>query len=360
MTEQGSIGSDDLNTSRSLSNNVNYKELVIVNELVCYATFYRKNHARKSIEDIIIQYFSTDEILIAKDVIFKEFSANLEKPVNRRKEIDSKNIGDIMDGLDKLDAAGINVIATAKNLSRLPRCSPGDIIEVSILERLSLLEAKMSNVVKVVSDVKADNIMTTDKVTELVKKQVWPLPCNERQSATTSDVDPGDGAGRVPSEMENVTPPGNQTTMKAGPWGDAGRVRRLKEGDFQIPRAHAKKAARAATARRATIVTGTCTTGTVSGAPPPSRDFFISRIDKSTSIDTLRDDIESKGVAVRGLVKLNKDESKMDSYKLSVSVVNVQAIYKPEFWASGIQVRKFFNRNKNSNDNLNDNNRNTN
>ena len=300
-----------------------YKQTVIINEIIAYATFHKNLYPRKAIEDIILQFYSNKEINEAKTILFKEFG---EKRVNRRK--DPKNVADIFDCLDKLDAAGIEVVAAARNMNRIPRCSPGEMLQLSVLERLSLLEAKMTNVEHAVTEVKVETLLTKDK------KNDFPALDEKRPS---SEVKCWSDVARVQRliQDEPLTEP-----------------RRGNDDDgFQIPRAQAKKAARKSTAvrpstgRRTTVVTGTSNSSNVTGAPPPSRDFFLSRIAKSTTSEALKNEIETKGVIVRELVKISRDESKMDSYRLMISVDNVSTIYQPEFWASGIQIRKFFKRN---------------
>ena len=93
--------------------------------------------------------------------------------------------------------------------------------------------------------------------------------------------------------------------------------------------------------RKKRVVKGRATNQTLKGAPPPSREVFIYRVDKEATCDELKQYVESGHVAVRDLVVMSHEHAMFKSFKLTISVADLSKIYDEDFWPDGIMVRRF-------------------
>ena len=76
-------------------------------------------------------------------------------------------------------------------------------------------------------------------------------------------------------------------------------------------------------------------------APVPSRDFFVYRVHRDDDVPQLSSYISKQGISVRDIVKKNHDDSKFNSFKVSVPVHDADKIMSADFWPSGIYIRQW-------------------
>ena len=107
------------------------------------------------------------------------------------------------------------------------------------------------------------------------------------------------------------------------------------EQDFQYQSQYQKRL------KRQKIVTGKATTGRIRGAPPPSRDIFVYRLNSDTVDDDMLAYLHDNSVDVRDLICMSHEDSKFKSYKVTVSVTDMNRVFNEDFWPSGVRVRKF-------------------
>ena len=93
--------------------------------------------------------------------------------------------------------------------------------------------------------------------------------------------------------------------------------------------------------RQRTKIHGSNDTSVVSGAPPPKRDYFLSRIVKSTEDDVLRQFIVDSGIGLVDLRLVSNENAKFKSYKLSVSLDDRDKIWSPNLWPKGSCIEKW-------------------
>ena len=82
----------------------------------------------------------------------------------------------------------------------------------------------------------------------------------------------------------------------------------------------------------------------VKGAPEPSRDLFIYRVDTATALEDLKQYIVDHGFAVRSLEMMSKPDAQWKSFKLTVPRSQFDSLFDSNVWPEGICVRRFFNR----------------
>ena len=76
-------------------------------------------------------------------------------------------------------------------------------------------------------------------------------------------------------------------------------------------------------------------------APVPSRDFFVYQVHRDDDVPQLSSYISKQGISVRDIVKKNHDDSKFNSFKVSVPVHDADKIMSADFWPSGIYIRQW-------------------
>ena len=95
--------------------------------------------------------------------------------------------------------------------------------------------------------------------------------------------------------------------------------------------------------KRPTVIVGKgSSSASVKGAPEPSRDAFLYRIDKETNSENLVDYLSDKNITVRQVVCMSKQESAFKSFKITVAVSNFSALFDPNLWPEGVRIRKFY------------------
>ena len=93
---------------------------------------------------------------------------------------------------------------------------------------------------------------------------------------------------------------------------------------------------------------------TLRGAPPPTRDFFVSRVcigDK----EGIKELIEANGIKVYNIDKMSNYLAKFKSFKVKISVLDIDKIMNENMWPNGMQCMMWKNprRSYNNNDNVN-------
>ena len=107
--------------------------------------------------------------------------------------------------------------------------------------------------------------------------------------------------------------------------------------EFQYPSFYRRKMR-----RKTKTVTGQADNVRLKGAPLPSRDIFVFRVDRYATEDELKGFIIDNGVPVRELTCVSHADAKYKSFKLTVSVKDVEKVFDEDFWPCGIMVRRYF------------------
>ena len=82
-------------------------------------------------------------------------------------------------------------------------------------------------------------------------------------------------------------------------------------------------------------------TGSFRGAPEPSRDLFIYRVDKDSTDDDLKTHIEASGINIRLLQCVSHSDAKFKSYRLTVAASQYGELFKDEMWPDGVNIRRY-------------------
>ena len=90
-------------------------------------------------------------------------------------------------------------------------------------------------------------------------------------------------------------------------------------------------------------ITGCKKSSKITGAPQPSRDLFVYRVERGTTVRDIDEYLKENDIKCRSVKKVSKDEAKFASFKVEFSVEQFKTVLEPEMWPEGVHVRKFFN-----------------
>ena len=109
-------------------------------------------------------------------------------------------------------------------------------------------------------------------------------------------------------------------------------------------------------ARRRKPITGTrAAMGKLKGAPEPSRDLFVYRVDKLVTDEDISSYLSDNGVEVRAIKLVSNSESRFASFKVELKVSDINKVLASDFWPEGICVRRFYTRRAGNQGNENEN-----
>lgn len=139
---------------------------IIVDELLTFIISYNSNSNVENIKKSVISFYSPEEIIESKKLLWSVCSDKLENYVER-KSTDKRtsaeaNFYDIINAINNLDADDNVPQFAAVNLNKIPKFIPEELNTLSIINRLNFLENKF----QVNSDILADH---SNKLFELSK-----------------------------------------------------------------------------------------------------------------------------------------------------------------------------------------------
>ena len=150
----------------------------VVNELLCYSQFHLKITIKKNIIEAVGRHFSLDEVVAAKDCLCGVFSnqPTLKLKLKNRRNTTNKMkadsiIEDIINAMIDIDQKGGTTNFVARNIDRLPRCDPKDIDPYANLQRLLVMEEKMTIVEEKLNASQADVVYCRVEV-DIMKQTV--------------------------------------------------------------------------------------------------------------------------------------------------------------------------------------------
>ena len=130
---------------------------MFISELIFYAINMHKANAGNNTKDTILGFYNDDEIISAKRSLWLESGMHLNTRFCIRKSTESRpaedvNVTDILEAIKFLDSTNKLPIATAVDMSRIPRRIPKQNDIISALKRIDNLET--------IKDQHTDNMVT--------------------------------------------------------------------------------------------------------------------------------------------------------------------------------------------------------
>lgn len=338
-----------------------------VNEVLCYITYALRSSSLENTRPLILHFYDEEEISDAKIRLYQDFAEHLGDPPSRTRSAKRSkaeaDLGDILDGLTKLDMAKVpEPQYAAHSLRRLPKILPEEMPNsYAIAEKVKLLEEKINLMeAMLVSAAELTSNDNTMKNANTNKDKDTPQSCSHKPTVTHTQPlhrNKTSYANAVQSRPRKMA--ASQPVICTTPLMDGSVANDSSSSDddqsenhFMIPTAHARRERRRTQnnqRRNRKFLEGMATPndssnedGGLRGAPRPSRDFFIYRVEKDTSEEDIKRHLEKKGVSFRKIIKISHAEALFASFKVTVCVSITEQIMQPSLWPVGIRVRRFF------------------
>ena len=334
---------------------------VIINNVLAYVNSYRGASSRLKIHNVCIKYFSEEDLLTARTVLFEEYNEALSCLKYPAKRVGSKfktrsvmNMEDIFEAFDTLDSKSISVICAASNIIDLPKYNPEEVELTSMLERIINIENKLeehssrldenyARVTKNKSEIDENKrnianahneVQTSIKIANETRAHVdeQKSDVNVLKDKIESDRKPSyAGAARGNrSNARNVKshPQENRTQDSATD----------RQNEVKHPRKY--NGNRPPSRYGTTVATDGCKKF---GMPLPSRYVVIERIVKGITKQDIYDYVKWKNnnIPIRSIKVMAKADSYYERYLVEVSLEHFGIINKEDFWQEGVRVRVF-------------------
>ena len=306
-------------------------------ELLCYVINKYGNSPNDTLKSVLLAFYSPNEIMAAKEVLYKDSSAmnvdGLPRLVQRRKNEDKArhDVDDIFTLLDALDdraLLGTLPKYVAGDLSRVPPFNSGDLDMSLLLLRVATLESKMSHMVT--ECVEAAQATLLSQVPNVGACHV--ALANDRQTPREEDT------SMAAADAVLVTPAGGSswaevavTNSSQAPWAIVSHQKQKKPAEKSAP-----------VMRRGTKrVDSESKVKTVSGRLTA----FVSRMAKETTSDDLCDFLKQVGMKDVECIKLTPKDGKVfrsAAFRVSCSDESRDLFYDENVWPDGCLLRDWY------------------
>ena len=286
---------------------------------------------------------------------------------------------DILRGIGSLIENGIKVQCIARVWKLIPKSHPEGVNELSIAEKLADLEGKLKVLVDTLDGTKFDVVTNSQKISametdsklhgQLIQQVLVKTNIHNAKYPSLAEVFAGGSSNRplqmtggtnrdgAPDSNDNdqcerkeeadhesqpipVSPRIDSTTQQLRDTFVIPADQRRKQNK-QLQRENRSKQPRN-TQMRGTIIGQGIDAAGVTMVPPPDRDFFICRVHKSDAISEVGEYITRKGVKFRKLTKASNDNAKLNSFKLTIPVDDINKVKDPLLWPKGWNVRRWY------------------
>ena len=161
---------------------VNTEHNLYINELLTYLSCYLHNSTITNIKKNIVSFYSYEDIIDAKKLLWDigkdSLGSYTERRTTDRRSCSEASLNDIIDAMQKLDMSDNLPNFVAKNVQKVPDRQPEELNLMYILSRINFLENKMSNI---------DNVLlNNDNVNQEIKANI--NACNVKMNDISYEV----------------------------------------------------------------------------------------------------------------------------------------------------------------------------
>ena len=189
VSDEGDTNGSEISEVTELYENKTH----LINELLFYVSNYTKGGSctPENIKGIVLSFYDEDMIWKAKQLLWNKVKDGILKKFERRNDTKIRtakdaNALDIVQAFQDMDKKSYNdVVFLAADINKIPREHPEKLHELSILDRLSVLENKSkivensssrnyAGMVEIIDDIKKinGNIATNEKLIQDVAQQL--------------------------------------------------------------------------------------------------------------------------------------------------------------------------------------------
>ena len=158
-----------INVCNSNDSNQNNK-IFYVNELLAYLCFYIHNSTLGNIRKSIVNFYSYEDIIEAKKLLWEigksSLDAYTERRTTDRRTCSEASLDDMVEAIKKLDIMSNLPSFVARNIENIPSRQPEEVNLMYIVSRINGLENKMGNV--------DDALINVDIAQQKIKEEIEP------------------------------------------------------------------------------------------------------------------------------------------------------------------------------------------
>ena len=353
------------------------KAEIVINEVLSYIQYYIHKSTRENIRNVLIRFFNAETIINAKTLLWEKCQGILG-PIDVRRSSNIRtakeaDVTDLINGFDKINKSPFDVpVFVAVDFENLPRFPPEDIEHMSILDRLSKIEQRMSMVectsvnnsdsLSAMQTIVQQGLLDIDKKTtnttassysEVVKNPskfnalsvvkdnqselvsiMWDVS-EVSQKCLTEPVHEQRNLTRRPRSNQTMgRPTGMAVDPKVAPPEGTKSQDHDADHGFQLSSYETRKQHR--DQRRRTAVYGTRKHATIVGGPK-CVDLFVFNVDKKVEEDSIKDFlVQEENISVVNVECVSHINSYMKSFKIRVDQMYEAKLMDAEFWPEGI------------------------
>ena len=367
---------------------------VVIDPVLTYVRYSINNSPVDLICAACREFYTVEELSAAKEKLWLAGDPSVLPQYVRRRDSSARSeidatITDIVMAIQKLDsAAKIPVFAVScEELSRIPKASPAEKCEISMCERIASLEARLERHEEQIKKLESHEALPVSyaravteprlAVSQSVQQATLPVPVGastaqiqhqpgnavqvtsghpgpKPQQTTfayqglhvklppvSSKVVSSHSEAECPKVVSDLQLNANKPALGGSLTSLASNISKPSHFDegFEYPSGQRRKNRNA---QKKSTVTGISHSSKLRGAPEPSRDLFVYRVEKSTEVNDIIEYLSSKKVTARNVTKVSNSEAKFDSFKVEVKVSDMHVLLDEHFWPKGICIRRFF------------------
>ena len=341
-----------------------------------YIAAWRDVSRKTEISHIVSNHFDRESIDAAKKLLWEKCSVDIIGAMPGRRDTDDRSrkvahIDDIFDAMRKLDDADSlpNMAVTAHQLRLLPKAAPGELLSISVVERLDRFDHIVTSIVSRLDDLSNENSRLRDSSS-------LPLPTinidSQLHGSTSTTTASYAGVTNKTKQKKKKNPaivimpdnsdPSYVTPVVSAPSAPTSLTRLPGLEQLLVPRddsmsrdnslsrdkdgfalsSNEKRRNQRVNARRKKAIAGTAAWyGTLRG-DPPNRDVYIYRVHMEATIEDLRKFAISQDLTIKKLSDISNPEYDTKSYILTVPATQLDKSLNPDTWPEGICVRRYF------------------
>ena len=354
-------------------------EEFVIDELLTYCAYHRHNSSSKAILETVVGFYLPTEIATSKKLLWDYCGSHLEAYVQHKRSLNREahvaNADDIVKALVKLDKEGYPIPSfAAAKLDRVPRFGPEELDLTSLVMRVKELERQMQNVDSKIAK-------QNETVETLLDVQVQT---SGYAAVAKRAVNPGGARGhtvaREHAKSPTLTAPARvedrgKTNVQSGhPHKEAtpaivfhnrgadnqsvsgkppANTEQNANGDnssgdtFSYQRDQKRKMARQNRPRKNNAVFGKATaSATQFTGAARTREIFGFNLIPETNENVLKSFFETLNVPVHELVCMSNVDARTKSFRVKVSLSDVEKVMDPEIWPESVGLRMFFRKRK--------------
>ena len=328
---------------------------VVINELLCYVLNKIDSVPVDTLTRLVSENFPEDETETAKNLLSIHVEDSLKAGKRRGQNKKKLDLEEIVKMVVECDRTSLPSFVALK-LSKLPPISV-DCIDVSaMMRRQQVMEVEMSSMKDMMDDILKITVETAKKVEtaktvpvvsvpgmseghggeELAEGGGEPTPSASPTAATYAKV-----AASAIAGPSGAVKPARVDAAEEG-WNMANGAKRGKPPVRKPPQARSNKG-------NSTAVIGVRQTGPIKAVAAVKRlSVFMSRLPPGTGTEAVQEYVkEQTGAAEVTATKLTTRYDTYESYRLDVINPSASNVLDPELWASGLIVRRFFEKRNN-------------